>query len=34
VDKAPLPSNRSFGTLFVVVFALIGAFGWWRGGAT
>jgi hypothetical protein len=34
VDKAPLPSNRSFGTLFVVVFALIGAYGWWRGGAT
>ena len=33
MDKPPLPSNRSFGTLFVVVFALIGAYGWWRGGA-
>ena len=29
----PLPSNRSFGTLFVVVFALLGAYGWWRGSA-
>ena len=29
----PLPSNRSFGTLFVVVFALLGAYSWWRGGA-
>jgi hypothetical protein len=29
----PLPSNRSFGTLFVVVFALVGAYSWWRGGA-
>ena len=28
---APLPTNRSFGTLFVVVFALVGAFIWWRG---
>ena len=33
MDKPPLPSNRSFGTLFVVVFAVIGAYGWWRGGA-
>ena len=33
MDKAPLPSNRSFGTLFVVVFALLGIYGWWRGGA-
>ena len=28
-----LPSNRSFGTLFVVVFALLGTYSWWRGGA-
>jgi hypothetical protein len=28
----PLPSNRSFGTLFVAVFALLGAYSWWRGG--
>ena len=34
MDKPPLPSNRSFGTLFVVVFALIGAYGWWRDSAT
>ncbi len=26
----PLPSNRSFGTLFTVVFALLGIYGWWR----
>jgi Saxitoxin biosynthesis operon protein SxtJ len=31
VKPAPLPSNRSFGTLFVAVAALLGAFGWWRG---
>lgn len=30
---APLPSNRSFGALFVFVFAAIGGFVWWRGGA-
>jgi hypothetical protein len=29
----PLPSNRSFGTLFVVVFALLGAYSWWLGSA-
>ena len=29
----PLPPNRSFGTLFVVVFVLLGAYSWWRGGA-
>jgi hypothetical protein len=29
-SSPPLPSNRSFGTLFVVVFALLGAYGWWR----
>lgn len=33
MDKSPLPSNRSFGALFVVVFALLGAYGWWRGNA-
>ena len=26
----PLPSNRSFGILFVVVFALASAWAWWR----
>jgi hypothetical protein len=30
VDKLPLPSNRSFGTLFVVVFAAIGALLFWK----
>lgn len=29
-----LPSNRSFGRLFVIVFALIGGYLWWTGGAT
>lgn len=35
-DKTPivLPSNRSFGTLFVVVFALVGGWSLWRGGST
>ncbi len=28
-----LPSNRSFGTLFVAVFGLLGAYSWWRDGA-
>lgn len=28
-----LPSNRSFGTMFVVVFGLWGGYSWWRGGA-
>lgn len=27
----PLPSDRSFGTVFVVFFALLAALGWWRG---
>lgn len=31
-SAAPLPSNRSFGTLFIVVFAIVGGFVWWRGG--
>lgn len=26
------PSNRSFGLLFTVVFALVGTTPWWRGG--
>ena len=30
---AKSPSNRSFGTLFVVLFALIGFCSWWRSGA-
>lgn len=33
MSEIQLPSNRSFGTLFVAVFALLGAFSWWRGGA-
>jgi hypothetical protein len=33
MKNVPLPSNRSFGTLFVVVFGLLGAYSWWRGGA-
>jgi hypothetical protein len=31
-SSATLPSNRSFGTLFVIVFAIVGGFVWWRGG--
>ncbi len=31
MSKSPLPSNRSFGLLFALVFALIGAYGLWRG---
>jgi len=26
-----LPSNRSFGATFAVVFALVGGYAWWRG---
>jgi hypothetical protein len=26
-----LPSNRSFGFVFVVVFAVLGVYSWWRG---
>jgi len=33
MKNIPLPSDRSFGTLFVVVFGLFGAYSWWRGGA-
>ena len=29
----PLPSDRSFGTLFVFVFGLLAAWGWWKGWA-
>jgi len=32
LPQPPLPSNRSFGTLFVVVFTLIGGYVWWKGG--
>lgn len=28
-----LPSNRSFGWTFTVVFALVGGYGLWKGGA-
>lgn len=34
VKDFPLPSNRSFGTLFVVVFALLAGLAWWHGKAT
>ena len=30
MKHSPLPSNRSFGILFTVVFALIGAYLWWK----
>jgi hypothetical protein len=29
---SPLPSNRSFGMLFVAVFAALGGYSRWRGG--
>ncbi|MBL8703113.1 MAG: hypothetical protein JNK67_32310 [Alphaproteobacteria bacterium] len=32
-EEAPLPSNRSFGRLFVIVFGLVALWSWWRGGA-
>ena len=31
--NTPLPSNRSFGWTFAILFAATGAFGLWRGGA-
>lgn len=30
--QQPLPSNRQFGLVFVVFFALLGGFSLWRGG--
>jgi len=33
MKKVALPSNRSFGTLFVVVFALFGGYWWWRNNS-
>jgi hypothetical protein len=33
MSEVKLPSNRSFGTLFVVVFAVIGGLSWWNGGS-
>jgi hypothetical protein len=32
-NNSPLPSNRSFGTLFTVVFALLAALAWWKDSA-
>lgn len=32
MTQRPLPSDRSFGTLFVAVFGLLGTYSWWRGG--
>lgn len=31
--EIPLPSNRRFGVLFVVVFGLLAGLTWWRGSA-
>ncbi len=31
-SAVPLPSNRSFGTVFVVFFFLVGTLIWWKGG--
>lgn len=33
MKKLRLPSNRSFGMVFVAVFGLVAAYSWWRGGA-
>ena len=33
MNESPLPSHRSFGVLFVAVFALVGSYVWWRGGS-
>ena len=33
MNESPLPSNYSFGMLFVAVFALVGSYVWWRGGS-
>jgi len=33
MPAAPLPSNRSFGLLFTVVFTLAGGYVWWLGVA-
>lgn len=30
MQTTPLPSNRSFGILFTVVFAIVGAYLWWK----
>lgn len=30
MHQPTLPSNRSFGILFTVVFALVGAYFWWK----
>jgi hypothetical protein len=32
-QDVPLPSNRKFGLLFVVVFGVLAALTWWRGSA-
>lgn len=28
-----LPSNRHFGAMFVIVFAAVGVYSWWRGSS-
>ena len=33
MSDAPLPSNRSFGAVFVCFFGLVAAYGWWKGHA-
>lgn len=30
MERSPLPSNRSFGMLFTLVFALAGGYLWWK----
>lgn len=34
LKDVPLPTNRSFGRLFTIVFALLAAWAWWRGGTS
>ena len=31
MSEIPLPSNRSFGTVFTIFFALIAAYAFWKG---
>lgn len=34
IKSSNLPSNRTFGLLFIGVFAILGAYGLWRGWST
>ena len=31
MNRPPLPSDRSFGTVFIVFFALLAIYAWWKG---